>query len=161
MPANVLWGLGFGILYVTSLIFWPAALLLSALLAFPTVGLFRMAALIVRQEGVSFWDGVRAWRELFVPTLVAGVSIVLFTLVFLANLFGGLQSGDLLGLAFATLAAWGLVIGWLWVICFWPLLTDPRRQDWGFPRGPARASGFTWSSRIPFALGWAGSRGSS
>jgi hypothetical protein len=57
------------------------------------------------------------------------------------NLLGGLQNADLLGWAFATLAAWGLLIGWLWVLCLWPLLTDPRREAWGL-RDAARGAGY-------------------
>lgn len=134
VPSNVLWGLGFGILYLVWLVFWPAALLLAPLLAFPTLGIFRIAALITRAEEVSFRDGIAAWRGLFVPTLTAGTMVVTGTLVLLANLVDGVTGGTLFGWAFATLAAWGLAFGWLWLLCFWPLLSDPRRPAWGFRR---------------------------
>ncbi|MEA2621369.1 MAG: hypothetical protein QOH61_279 [Chloroflexota bacterium] len=140
VPANLLWGIGLGITYVLALVYWPAAVLFTPLLAFPVVGVFRLAGLIHRGASVSFWDGIHAWRELFVPTLVAGYLIVLGAIVLSINLLGGLQNGDLLGWAFATLSAWGLVIGWLWVLCFWPLLADPARRGWGLRRS-ARAAG--------------------
>jgi hypothetical protein len=134
VPANVLWALGLGILYVVFL-FWPfGALLLLPVLALPTVGLYRMAALIVRGESVSFWDGVGAWRQYMAPALSAGIAVVLGATVFTVNLFGGLASGDPIGLAFATFAGWGLLVTALLAVCFWPLLVDPRREGWGARR---------------------------
>lgn len=63
VAANLLWGLGLILLYVVALI-WPiGAIVLAPLLALPTVGIFRMAALIVRGEPVSFRDGLAAWRR--------------------------------------------------------------------------------------------------
>ena len=92
VPANILWALGLGILYVVFL-FWPfGALLLLPLLALPTVGLYRMAALIVRGESVSFWDGIGAWRRFLAPALAAGIAMVLAGTIFTVNLFGGLVS---------------------------------------------------------------------
>jgi hypothetical protein len=141
VPANVLWGICLGALYVLALIYWPAAFVLSSLLAFPVAGIFRIAGLIVRGEAVSFWDGIREWRRRLLPTLLVGLAVVLAGSVLLVNLLGGLQSADLFGFAFATLAGWGLVIGWAWLLCFWPLLTDPRRDAWGL-RDAARAAGY-------------------
>jgi hypothetical protein len=141
VPANLLWGVGLGALYVLALIYWPAVLLFSALLALPVAGIFRMTGLIVRGESVSFWDGIREWRRRFVPALVTGFGTVVVTVVLLVNLLGGLQSADLLGWAFATMSAWGLIVGWLWVLCFWPLLGDPAREQWGF-RNAARMAAY-------------------
>jgi hypothetical protein len=141
VPANVLWALGLGVLYVAFL-FWPfGALLLLPLLALPTVGLYRMAALIVRGESVSFWDGVGAWRAFLLPALGAGVAIVLASTIFTVNLFGGLASADFVGWAFATFAGWGLVVTALLTVAFWPLLVDPRRGGWG-ARGALRLAGY-------------------
>ena len=141
VPANLLWGVGLGLAYLVSLVFWPAALVLAPLLALPTVGIFRIASLAVRGDSVSFWDGMRAWRQYLVPGLLVGAVTEICGLVLLINLAGGLQSGDLIGWVFATLAGWGIVTGWLWLLCFWPLLTDPRREDWGVRR-VARASAY-------------------
>lgn len=141
VPANLVWGLSLGLLYLVALVFWPAALLLAPLLAFPTLGIFRIATLIVRGESVSFWDGIRACRHYFVPTLAAGVLIEVAGLVFIVNLVSGITGGDLIGLAFATMAGWGLIVGWLMLLCYWPLLTDPRREGYGL-RGAFRSAGY-------------------
>lgn len=141
VPANIVWGLAAGLVYLVALVAWPLSLVLLPFLAFPTAGIFRIAALAVRGESVSFWDGVRVWRRQVGAILFTGIAVTAYVLVILANLVGGVQSGDLLGLAFATLAGWGLVVGVLWLLCFWPLLVDPRREGWGL-RGAARAAGY-------------------
>jgi hypothetical protein len=45
------------------------------------------------------------------------------------NALSGVLSASMLGWAIATLAAWGLIAGWCWLWCFWPILLDPRRTD--------------------------------
>jgi hypothetical protein len=131
VPANLLWGLILAILYLVAIAWWPVALVLSPVLALPYVGMNRLGGLIVRGEEVSFSDGVRAWREVGVAALLVGALAVLGSGIMLANLIGGLQSGDLLGVAFATAAAWGLIIGWVWLCAWWPIVADPRRRAYG------------------------------
>ena len=58
-----------------------------------------------------------------------------------ANLVGGLQNADVIGVAFATLAAWGLVILSIWLFAFWPILADPDRVEYGL-RGSARLAAY-------------------
>lgn len=127
VPANLLWGLGLMILYLVALV-WPlGAIVLAPLLALPTVGIFRLAALIVRCEPVSFWDGLAAWRRLRWPTLAAGVAGVAAIVVFGSNFVTGVLSSDVVGWAFATFAAWALAVTWVTAFAFWPLLVDPAR----------------------------------
>jgi hypothetical protein len=134
VPANILWGLVLIGLYVVFLV-WPfGSLLLLPVLALPTVGLYRMAALIVRGESVSFWDGIGAWRGYLAPALAAGAAMVLAGTVFTVNLLGGLATGDPIGWGFATFAGWGLMATSLLALTFWPLLVDPRRRGWGARR---------------------------
>jgi hypothetical protein len=134
VPANMLWGLVLIGLYVLFLV-WPfGALLFLPLLALPTVGLYRMAALIVRGESVSFWDGIGAWRRYLVPSLATGLGMVLAGTVFTVNMVDGLASGDPIGWAFATFAGWGLLTMSLLAVSFWPLLVDPARDGWGARR---------------------------
>ena len=127
VPANLLWGLGLVVLYLIALVSPLGAILVAPLLALPTAGVFRIAALIVRGEPVSFWDGLAAWREQLVPALAAGVAGVMAVVVLGSNLIAGILSNEFLGWAFATFAAWGLATAWLAGIAFWPLLVDPAR----------------------------------
>ncbi|MGI8872427.1 MAG: hypothetical protein ACR2KI_07505 [Candidatus Limnocylindria bacterium] len=131
VPANALWGAGaLGLLAVASV--WPlGALLLAPLLAFPTVGIFAIAATIARGEPASFSDAVAVWRERAGATLLAGIAFVLVVLVLGSNLVRGALSGAPPGWALATLAAWGLVATWLLALAGWPLLVDPRSQGRG------------------------------
>lgn len=140
VPANVIWGVGLVALYVVWLISPIGAVLLAPLLAFPTLGIFRVAALIVRGEPASFWDALRAWRREFVPTLLAGAAAVASTLVLGTNVAVGILSAGVVGWAVATLAAWGLIVAAIAAVCFWPLLVDPARS--GEPaRSRARLAG--------------------
>jgi hypothetical protein len=125
--ANVLWGFGLILLYVVALA-WPiGAIVLAPFLALPTVGIFRIAALIVRGQPVSFWDGLAAWRRFLGPTLAAGVAGVVAVIIFGSNVVTGLLSNEVVGWAFATFAAWALAVSWVVAFAFWPLLVDPGR----------------------------------
>jgi hypothetical protein len=134
VPANILWGLGLIALYLVYLVWPPGALLLSPLLAVPTAGLYRLAALIVRGESVSFWDGLDAWRRYLVPALVMGISLLVAGTIFSVNVIGGLTAEDPVGWGFATFAGWGFVILGLLAVTTWPLLVDPQRAGWGTRR---------------------------
>ncbi len=128
VPANLAWGvLVVGLLIGAALV--PPLVILAPLLALPTVGLFRMAALIVRGEAVSFWDGPAAWRRYLAPSLLAGAIVTASVVVLGVNLVAGLLSASVVGWALATLAAWGLVATWLFAWTFWPILVDPARAD--------------------------------
>ncbi len=127
VPANLLWGAVFLALVVGTAVF-PPVLLLTPALALPTVGVFRLAALIARGEGVSFWDGLTAWRTMLLPALVIGTGLVVCAAVFLTNIVLGLGSDSVLGWVLATLAAWGLVASWVLGWTVWPLLVDPVRR---------------------------------
>ena len=142
VPANLVWGVGFLALFALaagrgSLV----ALVLLPLLAIPWVGVVRLAALIVRKDDVVLSDVFEAYRTYLRPTLGVGIATVLATTVFATNVALGLTSGAALGWAFATLAAWGLVLTWLFSLCFWPLLVDPRRGHLGVMR-KARLAAF-------------------
>lgn len=141
VPANLLWGLGLVVLYLIGLVYWPAALLLSPLLCLPVLGMHRLGGRIVRGQEVSFSDGIAAWREVGVAAVLVGTLVVIAGALMLVNFVGGLQSGDIVGVAFATLAAWGLIIGWTWLGAWWPILADPRRRGYG-PRRAAKVAAY-------------------
>lgn len=135
VAANLVWGIGLVALYLVSL-GWPLlGLILAPLLALPTVGLFRLAALVARGEPASFWDAWAAWRAFLRPTLLVGIGATVAGAVLLVNVGGGLLTGTALGWALATFAAWGLVLLWLVTLGLWPVLTDPHRASDGAPAG--------------------------
>jgi hypothetical protein len=128
VPANLIWAaVGLGVL--AAFVVWPiGGLLALALLALPTAGVFRLAALIVRDRPVSFSDGLSAWRAYFGPAVVGGVALTLLSSLLLFNVSLGFDARDPLGWAFGTAAVWGLLVIWTLAIVFWPLLVDPQRE---------------------------------
>jgi hypothetical protein len=129
VPANLVWGLGFVAIALLGLAAPVLGLLLVPLLALPTVGLFRIAALITRGEAVSLADGFTAWRRYLVPTLLAGVAITVGVVVATWDFVGGILSDSLVGWVLGTMAAWGLILVIAIAMAFWPLLVDPARAE--------------------------------
>lgn len=129
MPANIIWGAGLLAAILVAWVWPPLVLLLVPLLAFPTLGLFRLGALIARGESVAFRDSLAAWRIYFRPTLLAGLAFTALSIVFLVNVVTGITSRSPFGWALATLATWGFVTTWTAALVFWPLLVDPRRPE--------------------------------
>jgi hypothetical protein len=127
VAANLTWGAALLVLLMAAAV-TPLAWLLAPLLALPTVGVYRIAALIVRGEPVSVAGGFRAWtrfggRALFVGALLLGAGAILAT-----NLVTGLEARGLLGWSLATFAGWGLVATGVAAAIVWPLLVDPARS---------------------------------
>ncbi len=129
VPANIVWGVGAMFLLFAVSVRPLAALLLAPLLALPTVGLFRMAALITRGDPVALSDAFEAWRAYLRPVLTAGVLFTVVALVFAVNITVGLASNSFIGAMVAAFAAWGLLVLWTGALAFWPLLVDPRRAE--------------------------------
>lgn len=127
VPANLIWGTAFLAIVIAASI-TPALVLLAPLLALPTVGIFRIAALITRGENVSFWDGLAAWRGYFAPTLLLGIGLAGCATVFATNVVLGLTSNNAIGWTLSTLAFWGLAATWVVGWTAWPLLVDPARR---------------------------------
>jgi hypothetical protein len=148
---NLVWGVWLMVTLLVVPVWLPGALVLAIGLALPTVGVFRLAALIARKEASAFSDGVEAMRRFAVATLVGGAAVLLVGGILVADLALGLQSGDVVGIALSTLSFWGLVIGGLVVICWWPLLVDPEREGRG-GRGALR-SAVTLALAHPFRIG--------
>jgi hypothetical protein len=133
VPANLVWG-AWVILVVVVGMAWPAGgIVLLALLALPTAGVFRVAARIVRVEpDVSLRDIAWPYRH---ParagtTVVLGVSVVAISVVLGSNVVVGLVSGEPVGWLVATLAGWGLIGLWCGALVAWPLIVDPARAAW-------------------------------
>ncbi len=128
VTANVAWGVGV-LALLAAAGRAPLVIVLAPLLALPTVGVFRVAALIARDEPVATVDGFRAWRTLGGRALVLGTALLVAGFVFTTNLMTGIQGGGLMGWSLATFAGWGLVATGLVAVVAWPLVPDPWREE--------------------------------
>jgi uncharacterized membrane protein YesL len=128
VAANVVWGLGL-ILVLLAPVGWLVALVFAVLLAVPTAGIYRMAALIVRGDAVYLSDAFRAYRDHFGTALGVGLATIVLLFVLGFNVVTGLTQGSPIGWALATLAGWSLVFLILFLVTAWPVLMDPRRAD--------------------------------
>jgi uncharacterized membrane protein YesL len=129
VPANVVWAV-VAILVAFVAILVPVGFVALPVLAIPTAGLFRMATRIARGRAVSFSDALDAWRTEVGTTLLLGGALALAAIALSVNVATGVLSDTIAGWAFATLAFWGLVVGWLYAWTAWPLVTDPARASW-------------------------------
>ena len=126
-PANVLWGL----VLIVALLAGPISLVSAALLvalAVPTVGIYRLAALIARDEPASFSDFIGGMRR-FGPTAIAvAAGALVLAAILTTNMLVGLQAGHPVGWFITAMALWGDVALVLFLIAFWPVLVDPERD---------------------------------
>ena len=130
VPANLVWAAGLLPLLLLGGTGNPLlAVLLAPVLAFPTFGLFRLAALVQRGNGVSAGDAFTAWRAMWPRILAMGVGFVAVGVVFLTNVATGLVRQDVIGVAIATAAVWGAVAMVVVGVILWPLAADPARAD--------------------------------
>ena len=129
VPANLVWGLGVVLAFIAVTASAPIFLLAVPLLGLPTVGLFRMAALIVRGQSVALSDAFDAWRRYFGPALGGALVATLATTALTVNFVFGSTSNSFVGWTIATVAGWSLVALWTGMLCFWPLLVDPLRPE--------------------------------
>lgn len=127
-PANVLWG----VLLLLALFAGPATIvgaLLLVLLALPTVGIYRMAALIARGRPAAFGDFLDGIRRWWLPAIATGVFGAALALVFATNVALGFHADNPIGWFVSAMALWGLVGLAMLLIALWPLLVDPERED--------------------------------
>ncbi len=141
VPANLAWGLVFLLVVVVVLAgAWLPIIAAVALLAIPWLGIVRLTAQIVRGHDAVLSDVPNAWRRWFLPGLAAGLCFAGATAILWSNVLLGVIGGGVVGWSLATLAGWGLVLGWLFALCFWPILVDPQREGIGLV-GAARLAG--------------------
>jgi hypothetical protein len=126
ITANVVWG-------VLAFLAWFAAALspvtgiaAAIALAWPTVTVATVAARVVRGEELTLRDALR-WPLTRPAVLVLGAATVLGATIGVVDLTVGLERGDMMGMAFATAAVWGLIALIALACVAWPLLGDPRR----------------------------------
>jgi len=128
VPANLIWGLG--LILVVGLVFaWPlGSLIAMILLGLPTAGIYRLAALIARDQPAAFGDSLSAWRQFLRPALIIAAAVVGITAVLTVNIVVGFTSADPFAWAVGTLAAWGLLATGTVALLAWPLVVDPLRE---------------------------------
>ena len=107
---------------------------LLLVLAIPSAGLYRMGALIARDEPADFSDFVAGMRTYGPPGLLVAVGAALLAFVFTTNVAVGLQAGNPLGWLISAFALWGDVGLVMFLTVFWPVLVDPRREGLGLRR---------------------------
>jgi hypothetical protein len=137
-PANLVWGVGF----IALILAGPASLVGVAvllLLALPTAGLQRMAALIAREEPVGFSDFVSGMQRYAGPAIAVTAGTLILATVFTTNVIFGLELGGPLGWLISAFALWGDVALAMGLVAFWPVATDPRREGLGLRRSLALA----------------------
>ena len=126
VAANVIWGVAAVGVWLVWLVSPLLALLLAPLLAFPTVGIFRLAARIVRGDGpTSVRDALAAFRDYAGSTVLLGLATVAAVLIFATNAIVGLSQSEPLG----------------WSSARW------RRGAWSSSGAPRSWSGRWWSTR--------------
>jgi hypothetical protein len=127
-PANVLWG----VVLLVALFAGPATIVgasLLILLALPTVGIYRMAALIARGRPAGFADFVDGIRRFWLPAIAIAVLGAALVLVFATNVATGFHAEHPVGWFLSAMALWGLVGLAMLLIALWPLLVDPEREE--------------------------------
>lgn len=137
-PANLAWA----VTLLLALFVGPTTLLGLALLivsAIPLAGIYRMAALIAREEPVAFSDFLGAMRRFALPAMGTAAGAGLLAIVFTTNVVVGLQATDPIGWFVSAMGLWGAIGLALFIVAWWPLLVDPRRDDLGSRRRIALA----------------------
>ena len=126
IAANSVWG-------VVALLAWLAAsvspvlgIAAAMVLVWPTATVSAVAARVVRDEEVTLGHAFR-WPLGRPAVALLGLVAVIGAVIGGTDIVISLARGDLMGVAFATLAAWGLVALWALACVVWPLLGDPER----------------------------------
>ncbi|HXG27198.1 MAG TPA: hypothetical protein VNL94_10195 [Candidatus Binatia bacterium] len=132
-PANVAWGVLL-ILALLAPLTSAVGLGLLVLLAIPTAGIYRMAALIARDEPAAFSDFVAGMRRYAGTAVLLGVGVTLLVFVLTTNVLLGMGTDHPVGWFVSAMALWGLVGLAMFLVAAWPLLVDPRREDVGVKR---------------------------
>lgn len=128
VPANLIWGFVLlGVLAVS--VAFPPALVLLVLLAVPTAGLHRMAALLARDEHAGFSDFIEGMRRYAAPAVAIGLAAALLAAVFTTNVVLGVRAGNPPGWFLAVMALYGDVALATFLISVWPVLVDPHRDE--------------------------------
>lgn len=138
-PANLVWGVGFiGLLVAGPLTVAGAVILV--LLAIPLAGLYRMSALLARDQPAGFSDFVAGMRRHAAHATLVAAGAAALAVVFTTNVALGLDVESPVGWFVTALALWGNVALALLLVAFWPILVDPQREGLGLRRRLALAA---------------------
>lgn len=137
-PANLVWGVGFLAVIVAGPLTVVGVVIL-VLLAIPLAGIYRLAALLAREEPASFSDFVHGMRRFAGPAVAATSGAVILAAVFTTNVVVGLETWGPIGWFISALALWGDVALVMLLVTFWPVLVDPRREGLALRRRLALA----------------------
>jgi hypothetical protein len=130
IAANLAWGVVAFAAWLGATIAAPLGIAFALLLVWPTATIAAIAGRVVRGQEPALRDVVR-WPVGRPAVALLGALAVACGLVGVADLEAALARGDLMGIAFATLAGWGLVASTVLACVAWPLLGDPARADLG------------------------------
>jgi len=132
-PANLAWG---AVLLLALLVgpFSLPGMVLLIVLAVPTVGLYRMAALLARGQPAMLSDFSDGMRRLGPTALAVGTAAALIGFVFATNLRLGFVLDNAAGWFVSGMALWGMVGLGMFLVAFWPVLADPNREAIGLRR---------------------------
>lgn len=130
VAANVLWGVvAFGA-WLAATIAEPLGVLLALLLTWPTATIAAIACRVARGGEPVLRDAFR-WPVGRPAVGVLGALALACAVVGVVDVQAALARGDLIGIAFATLAGWGLVALGILACVLWPLVGDPARAELG------------------------------
>ena len=130
-PANLAWAAVLILAFVAGPLS-VVGMALLVLLALPTVGLYRMGALVARGEPTTFADFLGGMRRSGLAALAVALAAVLLAVVFTTNVVVGLEARNPLGWFISAMALWGDVGLAMFLVAFWPVLVDPQREALGF-----------------------------
>jgi hypothetical protein len=126
-PANLAWA----VVLIAALLIGPLTLpglALLAVLAVPTAGLYRMAALVARGEPLALSDFLEAMRRYGLVAAGVGAAALVLGVVFVTNVGVGFAADHPLAWFIGALALWGLVGLVMFLLAFWPMFVDPNRE---------------------------------
>jgi hypothetical protein len=124
--ANVVWGALVTVAWLAAVVSPPLAVAVVVVLTWPAATVAGVAARLVRGDPVGVRDALR-WPIRRGTVALLGAVAALAVVVGLVDLQGALTRGDLVGVAFATLAVWGLIALGVVASVTWPLVGDPAR----------------------------------
>ncbi len=130
IAANVTWAIVAVVAWTAWLVSPAAGITASVLLAWPAAALAGVAGRVVRGVPVGVRDALR-WPIPRAAVPLLGLVATVATLVAIVDLVAALDRDDLVGAAFAPLAAWALLALGVVACVTWPLVGDPMRADMG------------------------------
>lgn len=128
--ANIVWAVVAFVAWLAALVWLPLGVIAATALVWPAATVSGVAARVVRGDEVGVRDALR-WPVGRSAVVLLGALAVAAAVVLAVDLGAALGGGDLLGVALATAAGWGLAALTVLACVAWPLLGDPARRSLG------------------------------